>query len=444
MLDRLRSVGPGRLNLRRDLHTGASLGLFWALTRVYSRLGDPVGILETTDDIPAFADSLRVEPVVRSRTGFAYSSDYEVCSAVLRSTEASADIPEARNLFESILIGPSLPPDRIDPLLDAIITKDGAAHSRIRRLVQPAFTHRVMQGWREATERVARQLVDALPADRPFDLVHDFASPLPMAVICEVIGVPYADRAKFSAWGETLASGLDRPRSLAHARSMEAAALGLTDYLAELLAERRRHPTDDLLSSMAQAEVDGDRLDDRDIVGTASFLLLAGFETTVNLLGAGTEVLMRHPDQFAEVLADPELIPDLVEEALRIVSPVQYTFRTALAPIGLPGGDVLDKRETIVLMLVGANRDPRVFPDPYRFDIHRPNARKHLAFGFGIHHCLGAALARMEAEVAWRMLFARFPDPGAWRIAGEPVPNSGRMLHGLRSLPVQVVSAVPA
>ena len=442
MLDRLRLVDLSRLNLRRDAHTGASIALFWALTRVYSRLGDPVGVLETTDDIPAFADSLRVEPVVRSRTAFCYSSDYEVCSAVLRSPEASADIPESRNLFESILIGPSLPPDRIDPLLDAIIAKDGTAHTRIRRLVQPAFTHRVMQGWREATERVAQQLVDALPTDRPFDLVHDLAAPLPMAVICEVIGVPYADREQFSAWGDTLASGLDRPRSLGHARSMEAAAQGLTNYLSDLLAERRRHPADDLLSSMAQAEVDGDRLDDRDIVGTASFLLLAGFETTVNLLGAGTEVLMRHPEQFAEVLADPELIPDVVEEALRYVTPVQYTFRTALAPIELPGGDVLNTRETIVLMLIGANRDPQVFDDPYRFDIHRPNARKHLAFGFGIHHCLGAALARMEAEVAWRTLFARFPDPSAWRIAGEPVPNPGRMIHGLRSLPVQVASSV--
>lgn len=444
MLDRLRSVGPSRLNLKRDLHTTASIGLFWALTRVYSRMGDPVGVLETTDDIPAFADSLRVEPVVRSRTGFAYSSDYEVCSAILRSPEASADVPESRNLLESILIGPALPPDRVDPLLDAIIAKDGAAHSRIRRLVQPAFTHRVMQGWREATERVAQQLVDALPTDRPFDLVHDLAAPLPMAVICEVLGVPYADREQFSAWGDTLASGLDRPRSLAHARSMEAAAEGLTDYLADLLAERRKNPADDLLSSMAQAEIDGDRLDDRDIIGTASFLLLAGFETTVNLLGAGTEVLMRHPDQFTEVLAKPELIPNMVEEALRYVTPVQYTFRTALAPIELPGGDVLDERETIVVMLVGANRDPRVFTDPYAFDIHRDNARKHLAFGFGIHHCLGAALARMEAEVAWRTLFARFPDPAGWHIAGEPVPNTGRMIHGLRSLPVRLGAPVHA
>ncbi len=431
-------------DVKRDLHRGASISTIWALTRTYSLFGDPGGLLETTDDMVAFADSLRSGSVTRSRSGEVYASDYEVCSTVLRSPHASADIPEARNILESLLIGPRPPRDRIDPFLDAIISKDGAAHARIRRLVQPAFTHRIMQGWRDATERVAAQLVEALPDGQPFDLVRDLAAPLPMAVICEILGVPYADRNQFSAWGDTLAEGLDRPRSLGQARRMDVASRALVGYLGDLLEKRRINPSGDLLSSMATAEVDGDRLNDRDIVATASFLLLAGFETTVNLLGAGTEVLLRHPDQFAEVLADPELIPNMVEEALRYVSPVQYTHRTALAHIELPGGDALDEGDTIVLMLVGANRDPKVFEDPSRFDIHRPNARKHLAFGFGIHHCLGAALARMEAEVAWRTLFARFPDPSSWRIAGEPLPNPGRMIHGLRSLPVQVSSRLPA
>jgi cytochrome P450 len=430
-------------DIKRDLHMGASISTIWALTRTYSLVGDPGGLLETTDDMVGFADSLRSSSVIRSRGGEFFSSDYEVCSTVLRSPDASADIPVARNVLESLLIGPRPPKDRIDPLLDAIISKHGAAHARIRRLVQPAFTHRIMQGWREATERVASQLVEALPEDRPFDLVRDLAAPLPMAVICEILGVPFADQDQFSAWGDTLAEGLDRPRSLRHARRMDTASQALVGYLAELLEQRRVKPAGDLLSSMATAEFDGDRLDDRDIVATASFLLLAGFETTVNLLGAGTEVLLRHPDQFAEVLADAELIPEMVEEALRYLSPVQYTFRTALAPIELPGGDVLDAGDTIVLMIVGANRDPKVFENPSHFDIHRPNARKHLAFGFGIHHCLGAALARMEAEVAWRTLFCRFPDPTSWRIGGEPVPNRGRMIHGLRSLPVQASSHVP-
>jgi len=432
------------IDLKREAHVGASMGLFWAITRAYSLLGDPGGRLETCDDLVAFADSLRTEPVVRSRGGMFYTSSYDVCATVLKSPAASADIPEPRNPLEAILLGPMPPADRIDPLLDAIITKDGADHTRIRKPVQPAFTHRVMQSWREAADRVAEQLVDALPDDRPVDLVKDWAAPLPMAVICEILGVPFADRDTFTEWGNTLAEGLDRPRSLGHARSMDAASAQLTAYLSRLLHQRRSSPEDDLLSTLAQVELDGETLTDRDIVGTASFILLAGFETTVNLLGAGTQVLMEHRDQFAEVAADHDLIPAMTEEALRYVSPVQYTFRTALAPIDLPGGSVLGERDTIVLMLVGANRDPSVFTDPHRFDIHRDNARRHLAFGFGVHHCLGAALARMEAEVAWRHLLTRFPDTKAWRLAGEPVPNPGRIIHGLRALPVRLGAAVHA
>ena len=431
-------------DLKRDLHTGASIGLFWAMTRAFSLIGDPAGEVETTDDLIGLAHRFREKPVVRSRGGFLYSSDYEVCSAVLRSPAATADIPESRNLLETILIGPQLPPDRVDPLLDAIIAKDGDEHTRIRKLVQPAFTHRVMQSWREATERVAGQLVDAFPASGPIDLVRDWAAPLPMAVICEILGVPFTDRDTFTAWGNTLASGLDRARSIGHARQMDAAARDLTDYLAELLEERRRQPAEDLLSTLAAAEIDGDVLTDRDIIGTSSFLLIAGFETTVNLLGAGTRVLMQHPDQLAEVAAQPDLIPALTEEALRYVSPVQYTFRTALADIELPDGSALEERDTIVLILAGANRDPAIFADPDRFDIHRDNARRHLALGFGVHHCLGAALARMEAEVAWRHLFARFPDTSAWRISGEPIPQPGRMINGLRSLPVHLGAPVHA
>jgi len=155
-------------------------------------------------------------------------------------------------------------------------------------------------------------------------------------------------------------------------------------------------------------------------------------------------VLMEHPDQLAEVAAQPDAIPALTEEALRYISPVQYTFRTALADIELPDGSTLAERDTMVLILAGANRDPAVFVDPDRFDIHRDNARRHLALGFGVHHCLGAALARMEAEVAWRHLFARFPDTSAWQIAGEPVPQPGRMINGLRTLPVRLGAPVPA
>jgi cytochrome P450 len=345
-------------------------------------------------------------------------------------------VPEARNLLESVLIGPQMPEGEVDPLLDAIIAKDGDEHALLRKLLLPAFTHRVMQSWREATERIATGLMDRFPERGPVDLVPQWAAPLPMAVICEILGVPFIDRERFREWGNTLATGLDRPRSLSHAKRMEAAARGLTAYLADLLAARRRAPEEDLLSVLAAAEDEGNHLSDRDIIATASFLLIAGFETTVNLLGAGTLQLLEHRDQMAKVSADPGLIPGLVEEALRYCSPVQYTFRTALAPIELPGGSVLKARQTITLLLAGANRDERVFEDPDRFDITRANARRHLAFGYGPHLCLGASLARMEAEVAWRLLLERYPDTSAWRLAGEPVRSPGRLISGLQSLPV--------
>lgn len=432
------------LDLRREAHTAASIGAFWAFTRAYSLVGDPGGQLETTDDFLAFADSLREQPVTWSRSGTAYTADYDVCAHVLKSPVASADIPDPRNPLEWILFGPRVSRDRVDPLFDSIIAKDGEEHTRIRKLVQPAFTHRVMQSWRDATERIAGQLVDALPSNARVDLVRDWAAPLPMAVICEILGVPFDMRETFTGWGDTLATGLDRARSLGHARAMDRAAAEVTAYLESMLLERRVNPSDDLLSTLATVEVDGDVLTDRDIVATASFLLIAGFETTVNLLGAGTQLLMQHPEQFAEVSVDHSLIPDMTEEALRCVSPIQFTFRTALTPIELAPGETLKPPRTIVLLLAGANRDPRVFPEPNRFDIHRDNARRHLAFGFGIHHCLGAALARMEAEVAWKRLFERFPDTDAWTFAGDPVPTAGRMIHGLRSLPVRLGTARPA
>lgn len=412
--------------------------MFWALTRVFSRMGDPAGVLETTDDIVGYAATLRAQPTVRSRGGLLYTADYEVCAAVLRSTDASADVPEARNLLEWILIGPQMPEDEVDPLLDAIIAKDGDEHARLRKLLLPAFTHRVMQSWRESTERIAHGLMDRFPARGPVDLVSQWAAPLPMAVICEILGVPFSDRDRFREWGNTLATGLDRPRSLGHARAMEAAARGLTAYLTDLLAARRRSPEEDLLSVLAAAEDEGNQLSDRDIIATASFLLIAGFETTVNLLGAGTLQLLEHRDQLARAAADHALIPGLVEEALRYCTPVQYTFRTALAPIDLPGGEVLKRGQTITLIIAGANRDDRVFEDPDRFDIMRENARRHLAFGYGPHMCLGASLARMEAEVAWRLLLERYPDTSAWRLAGEPVRSAGRIISGLQSLPVRL------
>lgn len=419
-----------------DLQLGGSIGVVNALSRWGRRFGDPFGRLENSRHREDLAREVRSVPIARSRIGPGVTARYDVCAAILRSPDVTAAIPEPRTFTERVVLGPQDSDDFRHPVLDAMITKDGDEHARLRRLVQPAFTHRAMQEWQSKAEQVAHELIADFPRSGPVDLVRDWAAPLPMAMICHILGVPFEHREMFSGWGAALATGLDRPRSLALARRMQSASIESTTYLKALVGERRRHPGADLISVLASAE--GERLDDDDIVNTASFLLVAGFETTVNLLSVGTLTLLQHPDQLAVVAADPDVVPNLVEEALRYVSPVQFTFRTALAPLEVPGDRVYRPGTSFALMLSGANRDPAVFTDPDRFDVRRANARKHLAFGSGPHMCLGAALARMEADVAWRALLAAYPDVDRWRLAGEPVRSDSHILNGLVRLPVDV------
>ena len=299
-----------------------------------------------------------------------------------------------------------------------------------------------MQSWKETADKIAYKLVQQLPSDGQVDLVSALANPLPLEMICEILGVPLKDRELFNKWGNTLAEiGLDGPRTVGQVSELEIASKELTDYMAELLAYRRKHPEDDLLTSLANSETDGATLTDREIVATASFLLLAGFETTVNLLGVGTRVLVEHKEALKEVSHNHDLIPNLVEEALRYVSPVQYTFRSAGSELVLKDGTDVKKGQSIVLMIVGANRDPKIFSDPDTFDIHRENAKRNLAFGYGAHHCLGASLARLEAEAVWKHLLLRFPNVASWRVAGDVVAKRGRVIRGLETLPMRLGEA---
>lgn len=410
-----------------------------ALTQFMSLIGDPIGRLETAKDLPKFSASLRERKVHRSRIGVLITADYEICAEVLKSPNWRTYL-EPRNFLEKSFIETSAANEiEIDLFLDSILGKDGAEHERIKKLVLPAFTHRVMQSWKETADKIAKKLVQELPKDGQLELVSSLANPLPLEMICEILGVPFDDRKLFNGWGNTLAEiGLDGPRTLGQVKELEKASKELTDYMAELLAFRRKHPENDLLTSLANSETDGSTLTDKEIVATASFLLLAGFETTVNLLGAGTRVLIENKDQLKLVSENHQLIPNLVEETLRFVSPVQYTFRTSDTDFQMKDGTKVKKGQSIVLMLVGANRDPSIFSDPNSFLVERENARRNLSFGYGAHHCLGAALARLEAEAVWKHLLNRFPDVEKWKINGELKIKRGRVIRGLDSLPLQL------
>ena len=427
--------------MNTSIQAAISMSTMRGLTKVMAAVGDPIGRLETATDLAEFSAELRRKSVQRSRMGILLTADYEICAEVLKSPNWRT-VAEPGNFFEEIFLGASQRSENIDIFLDSILGKDGDEHSRIKKLVVPAFTHRAMQSWKETADKIAFKLVQQLPNDGRVELVSALANPLPMEMICEILGVPMKDRELFNKWGNTLAEiGLDGPRTVGQVGELEIASEELTDYMAELLAYRRNHPEDDLLTSLANSETDGATLSDREIVATASFLLLAGFETTVNLLGVGTRVLVENEAALRQVSENHDLIPNLVEEALRYVSPVQYTYRSSSSEVVLKDGTNVKKGQSIVLMIVGANRDPKIFSDPNTFDLNRENAKRNLAFGYGAHHCLGASLARLEAEAVWRQLLLRFPDVASWKINGEVVAKQGRVIRGLESLPMSLGSA---
>jgi cytochrome P450 len=405
-----------------DTRTGATLALTTASLHALAWTGDPFARLDVhrpgIDDPFAIMRSIRDDDrLVRSRAGVWVTASHDVCRSVFRSPHASS-----RNDGSP------------GPLDDSFIGMDAPDHTRLRRLVSMAFTPKAIAGHRERIGDVASELLDRCPTDRPIDLVTDFAAPLPMAVICDLLGLPPSERARFFHWGEVLIAALDRTRTLEMARRVRLADAELRSYLAAVVAERRRRPADDLISELARAADDEDRLSDDEIVSTLTLLLIAGFETTVNLIGTGTLNLLRSPDQLDLVVSDPERrVANLVEEALRFEGAVMFTFRTALDTIDVGEGAVVPKGATVVLGLAGANRDPAVFSSPDVFDVQRENAREHLAFASGAHYCLGAALARLEAETAWQTLLTRHPT---LRLSGEPTYRPSPIIRGLERLPV--------
>ena len=326
----------------------------------------------------------------------------------------------------------------VDP--PSLLVIEPPDHTRYRRLVSRVFTARAVEGLRARVQTIADELLDELAQHPRADLVEAYCSRLPVTVITEVLGVRPEDQARVLAYGRAGAPSLDVGLTWRQFRDVDAAVRSFSAWLGEHLERLRREPGADLLSQLVTLEDQGQRLDDTELRAIAGLVLAAGFETTVNLLGSGTVLLLQQPEQLARLRDGPALWSNAVDEVLRYESPVQLTARFAVRPTELCGRR-LKAGGLVVTMLGGANRDPAAFVDPDRFDVGRTNARDHLSFSAGRHFCLGAALARVEGEVGLRSLFERFPDlalaPGARR-------TTTRVLRGWESLPVTTGRPAPA
>jgi cytochrome P450 len=314
-----------------------------------------------------------------------------------------------------------------------MLSIDPPAHTRMRSLANKAFTPRVVERSRPHIAEIADELLDALPQPGSLDVVADLAVPLPMIVIAGVLGVPVSDRERFKAWSSDIAASLGGPFQpqdvLDRARDSSNA---IADYFRDLISKRRGEPRDDLISALIAAEEQGDLLSEDELIATCILLLIAGNETTTHLIGNGMLTLLRNPEQRRRLQTDPSLIDTAVDEILRYEGSVQMTSRVVDHDLEFRG-QRFEEGQVVLLLLGAANRDPAQFPDPDRFDVaRRPN--RHLAFGQGIHYCLGAPLALAEAQIAFQTLLRRLPAPEA--AFEEPEWGQNFVLRALKRLPV--------
>lgn len=314
-----------------------------------------------------------------------------------------------------------------------MLSIDPPDHTRMRSLVSKAFTPRQVERVRPHMQEIADGLLDALPEPGRMDVVADFAVPFPIIVIAEMLGIPASDRERFKAWSTDIAATLGGPFQPAEVleRSVKASN-ELADYFRAQIALRRAEPRDDLLSALCAVEEQGDLLTEDELIATCILLLIAGNETTTNLIGSGMYTLLRNSDELRKLQADPSLMPSAIEEMLRYEPSAQMTSRIVAEDFELHGNR-FEPGQVVLTVLAAANRDPEMFPEPDRFDVTRtPN--RHLAFGHGIHHCLGAPLAVVEARIAFESLLRRMPEPQA----AFEAPEWGQsfVLRGLKTLPV--------
>jgi len=323
----------------------------------------------------------------------------------------------------------------------SFLAMDDPAHLRLRTLVSKGFTPRRVAGLRPRIEAITASLLDAIEAraaaakeaegEDAVDLIEGFAFPLPVTVICELLGIPVADQDQFRAWSNAIVADSAEPGAF------RAAGEAMFRYFTKLVAAKRANPADDMVSALIEASDSGDSLNERELIAMLFLLLVAGHETTTNLIASGTLALLLNPAELTRLRADRSLLPGAVEELLRYVNPLNHaTDRFTLEPVEL-GGVKIPAREWVLCATSSANMDPDRFPDASRLDVTR-DAGGHVAFGHGIHFCLGAPLARLEAEIAFGALLSRFPSLS---LAADPATLRWRqssLIHGLETLPVRL------
>ncbi|MDQ3249072.1 MAG: cytochrome P450 [Chloroflexota bacterium] len=359
--------------------------------------------------------------------GITFLTRHDDCSELLRDNrlghgmmgDASSESPLAqRALF--------------DMQANWLLFKNPPDHTRLRGLVHKAFTPRMIEQLRSTVQAITDGLLDRVQAAGEMDLIADLAYPLPVTVIAEMLGIPEADRQAFHEWSDALARSLDLTEDPAVYERANQAAATFTAYLRELANRRRVEPQADLLSALVAVEEAGDHLTEAELYATCSLLLIAGHETTINLIGNGTLALLRHPEQLALLRQNGALIKPAIEELLRYDSPVQMTSRMVLEKVAVRG-QTLQPGQQVSFMLGAANRDPEVFSTPDVLDITRKN-NPHLALGGGIHYCLGAPLARLEGQIALETLLRRVPTLAL--NTATPIYRDNYVLRGLEALPV--------
>jgi cytochrome P450 len=388
------------------------------------------------DPYAQYAELREHDPVHRSPLEVWVLFRYDDIVGVLRDSSLSVQVDNATPTARMQMFAEQAPEER-ERGAHSILNVDPPDHTRLRRLVSKAFTPKMVHELRPRIQALVDEALDTMAARGESDVISDLAFPLPFTVISEMLGMPDGNRDEVRGWSHTLTKTLDPILSPEEVQAALTAADNMQAHVQDVLAWKRDHPADDLLTGLLAAEDEGDRLSEIELLDQVLLLYVAGHETTVNLIGNATLALLGHPDQLAKLRSDPELDGGAVEELLRYDSPVQFSRRITTADLDVAGTTIPAGTFTLTCLGSANHDDARWGPTADELDITRPDAGQHMSFGNGIHHCLGSSLARTEAQVAIGTLVRRFPD---LELAGKPERNGRVVLRGLESLPVTLGS----